>query len=121
MRPLRAVRRLGVMTAGAVLASALIGLPHATAHAAASTGPAAVDDTPQSWTFGCTGAAQSFTVPDGVSFLGVDAHGGHGGSRAVDEGGMGGPAGRVTATIPVTPQQVLSISVGCAAQSRAPG
>lgn len=98
----------------AVLASSAVAL-------APAAEPPAAGDPPPSWTFGCTGAPQSFTVPEGVSFLGVDADGGRGGSRAVDEGGLGGPAGRVTATIPVTPQQVLTISVGCAAQSRTPG
>lgn len=57
-------------------------------------------------TFAYTGGAQTFTVPDGVCQLTVDAYGAQGGGPA---GGLGG---QVTATITVTPGETLNIYVG---------
>jgi hypothetical protein len=70
--------------------------------------PAAKADT---LIFGSTGAEQSFTVPAGVTSVGVVAVGGRGGA-----GGGSGPAGgfgaRVSADLAVTPGQLLYIDVG---------
>ena len=68
-------------------------------------------------TFMFVGAAQSFTVPPCVTSLTVDVRGGSGGDGwNVDSGGsvkgIGGNGGRVQATIPVTPGEVLGVYVG---------
>ena len=62
-------------------------------------------------TFAYTGSVQSYTVPAGVTSLTVDASGAGGG---IYPGGVGtaGAGGRMLATIPVTPGQVLNIVVG---------
>ncbi|HEX2901715.1 MAG TPA: glycine-rich protein, partial [Bacteroidia bacterium] len=62
-------------------------------------------------TFSYTGAAQTFTVPSGVTSLTVDLRGAKGGDGfpVMSAGGLGG---RVTGTITVTPGQVLQINVG---------
>jgi hypothetical protein len=56
--------------------------------------------------FAFTGAAQTFTVPAGVTSLGVVANGARGG------GSTGGNGGRVTATLSVTSGQILNLYVG---------
>jgi hypothetical protein len=63
----------------------------------------------QSSTFTYTGSAQTFTVPACVSSIQVDVYGGKGGNNGTYLGGNGG---RVQATIPVTPGEVLEIRVG---------
>jgi hypothetical protein len=66
--------------------------------------------------FSCTGAAQSFTVPAGVSTIDVDAYGAQGGSGF--GGGTGGGGARAEATaIPVTAGESLQVNVGCAGAS----
>jgi len=69
--------------------------------------------TAQSMTFTCTGAAQSFMVPAGVTSVTVDALGAGGGAGAGPHGSSGGRGGQATATIPVTPGESLQINVGC--------
>ena len=59
-----------------------------------------------SHTFKFTGAPQSYTVPEGVTHVGVTAFGAAGG------GGAGGPGGTTTARISVHSGQVLGIFVG---------
>jgi hypothetical protein len=60
--------------------------------------------------FNFTGAAQSFTVPAGVSSLTVDVVGANGaGFLPTNPPGFGG---RVQASLPVTPGEVLTIMVG---------
>ena len=56
-----------------------------------------------------TGAEQSWTVPAGVSQIGVDAWGGQGGSPS---GAVSGAGGRTRAIVSVTPGQTLYIFVG---------
>jgi RHS repeat-associated protein len=56
--------------------------------------------------FSYTGAPQYWTVPTGVTSIEVDARGAQGG------GGFGGPGVRLLGTVPVTPGQVLEITVG---------
>lgn len=64
-------------------------------------------------TFDYTGSAQTFTVPNGVKQIRVDALGGNGGSGDYgSEEGTGGNGGRVVATLKVYPQEALWIYVG---------
>jgi len=62
-------------------------------------------------TFAYTGSVQSYTVPAGVTSLTVDASGAGGGIYPGSVG-QAGAGGRMIATIPVTPGQVLNIVVG---------
>jgi hypothetical protein len=61
--------------------------------------------------FNITGAPQSFTVPAGITSLQVDLLGGSGAGEATTSF-TAGPAGRVQATLPVTPGETLTIMVG---------
>ncbi|MER7468655.1 Ig-like domain-containing protein [Streptomyces sp. NPDC097981] len=65
-------------------------------------------------TFAYTGAADTFTVPAGVTQVSVDARGASGGAAAGDTnpGGVGGAGGEVVATVAVTPGQTLQVNVG---------
>ncbi|MET8629122.1 Ig-like domain-containing protein [Kitasatospora sp. NPDC004669] len=65
-------------------------------------------------TFSYTGAAQTFTVPTGVTQVSVDAKGASGGAGAGDTnpGGAGGHGAEVTGTVTVTPGQTLQVNVG---------
>jgi hypothetical protein len=66
----------------------------------------------QQVTFSYTGAVQTYTVPACVYSLDVDVRGAQGG-QATDAGAsIGGQGGRVIATIPVTPGEILNIYVG---------
>jgi hypothetical protein len=58
-------------------------------------------------TFSFTGAAQSWTVPAGVSSIAVDLYGAQGGG-----GVFGGPGGRVRAILAVSPGDVFQVNVG---------
>jgi hypothetical protein len=60
-------------------------------------------------TFGFTGAAQSWTVPAGVSKATFVVSGAQGGAF---DGRLGGLGGRVTATIAVTSGETLQVNVG---------
>jgi hypothetical protein len=63
--------------------------------------------------FAYTGSAQTFTVPNGVKRIRVDALGGNGGSGEYgSQAGAGGDGGRVVATLKVYPQEALSVYVG---------
>jgi hypothetical protein len=61
-------------------------------------------------TFSFTGAADSFTVPAGVTSVMVVAFGAQGGSS--QDGVSGGLGGQATATISVTPGETLQVNVG---------
>ena len=62
----------------------------------------------------CTGTATTYTVPDGVNALLVDAVGAGGGNGAGFSGnGPGGRAAGVSAKIAVTPGESLPVGVGC--------
>jgi sugar lactone lactonase YvrE len=73
------------------------------------------------------GAVQHFVVPSAVTQIFVSAIGGSGGSgasRDSNTGGSGGAAGSVSAALPVTPGQTLSVYIGNAgavATSDSPG
>lgn len=58
--------------------------------------------------FHATGGTQSLTVPGGTTSMVVDMAGAAGGSYV---GGAGGKGGRIQATIPVIPGEVLTIAV----------
>jgi hypothetical protein len=64
-------------------------------------------------TFGFTGASQTFTVPDGVSHVAIQALGAQGGAGGIaggdEQGALGGEA---DGTLSVTPGEILSIYVG---------
>lgn len=60
-------------------------------------------------TFNYTGAIQTWTVPVGVTFIFVEAFGAQGGNQGSNLGGKGG---KVACSMPVTPGQVLYITVG---------
>ena len=64
--------------------------------------------------FTATGAAQSWTVPAGITEITVDARGGAGAAGALFGGtrGTGGAGARVRTTLTVTPGQVLQLMVG---------
>lgn len=68
-------------------------------------------------TFVYTGAEQTFTVPGGVTSVGVVAIGGHGGAAS---GAAGAPAD-VIGSISVTPGQTLYVEVGGVGQSSGEG
>lgn len=82
-----------------VAASTVYGPSALTTQADAGTPPTAV-------TFSYTGAAQSWTVPAGVTSVQVDLRGAQGQSV------FGGLGGETIATIPVTPGQNLGVYVG---------
>ncbi|MER6443950.1 Ig-like domain-containing protein [Streptomyces venezuelae] len=65
-------------------------------------------------TFDYTGAAQTFTVPGGVTRLSVDARGASGGAAAGNDnpGGAGGAGAEVGGTLTVTAGQTLQVNVG---------
>ncbi|KAI9549272.1 hypothetical protein GHT06_007213 [Daphnia sinensis] len=60
-------------------------------------------------TFNYTGSIQTWTVPAGVTYVFIEAFGAQGGSGGTNVGGRGG---KITCTLPVTPGQVLFITVG---------
>jgi hypothetical protein len=60
-------------------------------------------------TFGYTGAVQTWTVPAGVTSATFDLHGAAGGAGP---GGVPSRGGRATATIAVTPGDVIEVYVG---------
>ena len=61
-------------------------------------------------TFSFTGTSQTFTVPTGVTQITVEVLGAQGG--LAQDGTAGGLGGRGTATIAVTPGEVLQVNVG---------
>ena len=66
-------------------------------------------------TFSFTGSTQMFTVPPGVTAIGVTLLGGQGGRGGGDSQGSptpGGYQGVVTGSIDVTPGQVITVAVG---------
>ena len=82
---------------------------------AAQTGPSVLAPnyasarTKQRKTFHYTGAKQLFTVPAGVETITITADGASGGGNGSYTGGRGG---LVTATVAVTPHELLAVFVG---------
>jgi hypothetical protein len=99
--PVRAavLRRVSMVVSVSLVASGLFVLTPSL------TSPASAD--PGSETFAYTGAAQTWTVPAGVTAIAVDAYGAQGG-----DANYGGPGGRVRATLAVSPGDVLQVNVG---------
>src|SRR3984957_18141229 len=74
--------------------------------------------------FACSAnGPQTFTVPDSVTSLSVEAHGGRGGfpdpNTVGSESGAGGFGAVVNAALTVTPGETLTVWVGCAGDARA--
>jgi hypothetical protein len=70
---------------------------------------------PGSQQFNYTGGMQSFTVPAGITSVNVDVLAAGGGASAGDldpQTNLPGKGGRVTATLTVTPGQILNVYVG---------
>ncbi len=66
----------------------------------------------------CTGAAQTYVVPSGVSWITVDALGARGGENsAAARLASGGKGARTQAVIPVTASESLQVNVGCSSTS----
>jgi hypothetical protein len=78
-----------------------------------STASAAV--TNYSCVAGPDGTNQTFTVPANVSAVTVTVSGAQGGAGQTDgdPGGAGASGGTATATVSVTPGQILTVNVGC--------
>ncbi|HEY2476523.1 MAG TPA: hypothetical protein VGI19_17215 [Candidatus Cybelea sp.] len=94
---------LGRYASGCVVVALLVGCASAGVTVPTANG---VDNKLQHHkTFRYTGGRQSFKVPDGVKRITVNALGARG-------GGSGGNGGRVYATIPVTPEEQLTVFVG---------
>jgi hypothetical protein len=100
---------LSVAAAVAVLGSWLIGAPPA----AAAPPPASICVGGACTVgFALTGSPQTWTVPTDITRITVTVAGGSGGAAAGSTGGTPGVGGQVTATIVVSPGEVLSIVVG---------
>jgi hypothetical protein len=91
-------------------------LPRTPPPAAPAPSPSPSPYAPGTQTFVYTGASQQLVVPAGVTQIVVDAYGADGGRGSIAAGGLGG---RVQATIPVTPGETLTITVGGAGLDRA--
>jgi hypothetical protein len=106
-------RKFEYLAAAAVLAGGLsIGFATGTGTAETATSPT---------TFSFTGGTQTFTVPDGVTQLTIDAfgaQGGSGGTCTIDSDqvcgtpGAGGLGAHSTGTVTVTPGETLTVVVG---------
>jgi hypothetical protein len=92
-------KRFAILTAGvAVVCAGLVG----------TSSPVGAGSSGSSFSFDGEAAGQTCLIPDGVTQITVDAYGAVGGAG----GGSGGLGGRVTATIPVTPGETLTVFVG---------
>lgn len=114
-------RRVLAIGSGALLAGGFVAM---------GTGPATAAPVEESFTF--TGASETFTVPDDVCVLNVDAFGAQGGAGLFEgmasvegersdvgaqdigalQAGDGGLGGHVAAQIEVTPGEALTVTVG---------
>jgi hypothetical protein len=63
-------------------------------------------------TFAFSGAAQPFTVPAGVTQVTIAAYGAAGGGSTCRGSSAGGNGGLTLATVPVTPGETLTVTVG---------
>lgn len=101
--------RLWGLLSGLVLVAALCFTPATGETAHAASGDCVTNGRQVTCTYEYTGAAQTWTVPDGVTASTFDLFGAQGGNTAYFAGGLGGQA---TATMAVTPGQTLQINVG---------
>jgi hypothetical protein len=104
----RTLLLLSAMALALLLASGLA--PVAVSPAARADGDCQPSGSQVVCTFSYTGAAQSWTVPDGVSQATFEVHGAQGGSSG--GGQAGGLGGKASATIALTPGDTLQINVG---------
>jgi hypothetical protein len=109
----RLVRRL--------VAGSLLLIPSAFAGVIAAAPPAqAAAPTMRTATFAATGAAQTWTVPEGVYAVQAVLDGGQGAAGSdvpgLSSGGTGGAAAEVITTFATIPGHVLTIDVGAAGQ-----
>src|SRR5437870_5583615 len=123
-------RHLVLLTALVLLISGLLGFGRAMPEAAAnSCGSGGTFTTPNKCAYASTRAADSFTVPAGVTSIHVVVVGGHGanggsntcGSFCGAPGGSGGSGDNVTADLPVTPGGTLTVTVGANGNGRTGG
>ena len=96
-----------------MLGTALLAVPLALGSTATASTPTEVD-------FGPAGIEQTFTVPADVHSIDVTLVGGRGGD-ASEGTGTGGKGAEVTATIAVTPGEILYVEVGGNGTSGTPG
>ena len=101
---------MSVRAAVATLAAGLV----TSAVLVAAPAPAVADTT-----FSCSGSAQTWVVPTGVTVATFDLLGAKGGNASPSGQHLGGQGGHVTATIPVTPGETLTINAGCAGHNGA--
>jgi len=72
--------------------------------------------------YGCTGGFQTYTVPSSVTVIQVDDYGARGGTGGCGyPSATGGWGGYMSASIAVTPGQVLYIYVGCSGSDYSSG
>ncbi len=76
---------------------------------------------PTTQTFSFTGAPETFTVPANVCQITVAALGAQGGIFGEGPAPVGGEGGSATATLAVTPGELLQVNVGGQGQAGAPG
>ncbi len=108
IRAVRVVRHARLVAAALVVGSVMGGV----SMAAASTSSTPVA-TQKIVTFGYTGTAQTWTVPANVHSVIFDLFGAQGGTDALGtQNGVGGLGGEATATLSVTPGQMLQVNVG---------
>jgi hypothetical protein len=107
-----------IRIASRIVSVAALALGASVVMAGSSTVAVNAADGPQTLPFECTGAAQNWVVPAGVTSATFDAFGAQGGVG--DDGSLSRPSapaglgGHTTATIPVTPGETIEINVGCA-------
>jgi uncharacterized repeat protein (TIGR01451 family) len=112
---------VGVLATTVAALGSLVAVPTPAGAAAAPASKAAPAVTPavasatDSATFTCTGYAQHWAVPYDVTSLTFDAIGAAGNQENTNNNyGTPGNGAEVQGTVPVTPGEVLTISVGCA-------
>ncbi|MFF4580174.1 hypothetical protein [Streptomyces sp. NPDC001389] len=116
-------RRHRALTAGALAVGMSFALVPVLAAPATAAGTCVQSGNLVTCTFNYTGAADSFTVPAGVTQVGFDAKGASGGagSSLFNPGGTGAAGAEVTGTLAVTPGQTLQVNVGGAGTNGALG
>ena len=97
------------------------GTPTLSDYSANVTGAPAAQVGGNTATFNCTSAAQTWTVPSGVSWVTVDAYGARGVSAPAPSTLTGGAGGRVQGSLPVTAGSTLNVYVGCTGSTTSGG
>ncbi|MFH9355225.1 Ig-like domain-containing protein [Kitasatospora sp. NPDC017646] len=110
LRSRSARRGRHVLAAGTLALGMSFALAPVLATPASAAGTCVTTGSLVTCTFNYTGAADSFTVPAGVTQLGFDAKGASGGASASGE--TGGAGAEAIGTLAVTPGQTLQVNVG---------